>query len=62
MPVILHQRDEEAWLDTKTPLTTVLDLLKPYPADEMVSYSVSRAVNSPRNDDPTLITEVDERA
>src|SRR5215212_5188187 len=38
MPVILHQTDEEAWLDNETPLTRVLSLLKPYPAVEMISY------------------------
>jgi putative SOS response-associated peptidase YedK len=46
MPVILHQTDEEAWLDSETPLSTVLDLLKPYPPTEMISYPVSSRVNS----------------
>src|SRR5215212_1789983 len=50
MPVILHQTDEEAWLDSETPLSTVLDLLRPYPASEMRSYPISTRVNSPRND------------
>jgi putative SOS response-associated peptidase YedK len=58
MPVILHQKDVETWLDNETPLTTVLSLLKPYPAAEMLSFPVSTRVNSPRNDDPNLLLRV----
>ena len=59
MPVILHQTDEEAWLDSETPLSTVLDLLRSYPASEMLSYPVSTRVNSPQNDEPTLLEQVE---
>lgn len=56
MPVILHPEDYDLWLDPdfdeRDPLTT---LLKPYPADEMEAYPVSRYVNSPSNDDPACV-------
>lgn len=60
MPVILHQKDEEAWLNNETALDTVLDLLKPYPASAMLAYPVSIRVNSPRNDDSTLLEQQDQ--
>ncbi len=59
MPVILHPEDYDLWLnpdfDEKDPLAT---LLKPYPANEMEAYPVSRYVNSPSNDDPGCVQPV----
>lgn len=51
MPVILLPEDEAKWLDpANTDLTDLSALLKPYPAELMDGYCVSRAVNSPVND------------
>lgn len=56
MPVILKTEDYEQWLDTKLKDREMLEeLLKPYPAEEMSSHAVSRAVNSPTVDSPELI-------
>ncbi len=59
MPVIVHPEDYELWLDPdfdeKEPLTT---LLKPYPAGLMEAYPVSRRVNSPSNNEPSIIESV----
>ena len=48
MPVIVHPEDYEMWLDPdfdeREPLTT---LLKPFPAEAMEAYPVSRRVNRP---------------
>ena len=56
MPVILHPEDYEMWLDPdfdeREPLTT---LLKPFPADVMEAYPVSRRVNKPSNNEPGCI-------
>ena len=56
MPVILHPEDYEIWLDPdfdeREPLTT---LLKPFPAEAMEAYPVSRKVNRPANNDPEVI-------
>jgi putative SOS response-associated peptidase YedK len=56
MPVILPRDEEEAWLnpDIIEP-EHIHRFLKPYPAEEMGAYPVSRAVNSPINDTPALI-------
>jgi putative SOS response-associated peptidase YedK len=59
MPVILHPEDYALWLDPdfdeKEALTT---LLKPYPAEVMEAYPVSRRVNSPSNNEPGCIESV----
>jgi putative SOS response-associated peptidase YedK len=56
MPVILHSDDYELWLDEDVRKREFLnDLLRPYPAKEMVSHPVSTAINSPGNQGATLI-------
>ena len=56
MPVILHPEDYEMWLDPdfeeREPLTT---LLKPFPAEAMETYVVSRRVNKPSNNEPGVV-------
>ncbi len=56
MPVILHPENYGAWLDQgfeeKEALT---DLLRPYPSEEMKAYMVSRRVNKPANNEPSVI-------
>lgn len=56
MPVILKANDYEQWLDAKeTDSARLANLLVPFPAEEMDSHPVSRAVNSPSADSPELI-------
>lgn len=56
MPVILHPDDYELWLTTEEqPPDRLQPLLTAYPAEEMVAFPVSTAVNSPGNDSPELI-------
>lgn len=58
MPVILMQKDEDAWLDPENKdFEKLMALLKPYPANEMSMYIVSKLVNSPGLNDPRLIEE-----
>ena len=56
MPVILTPQAYPLWLDPgEPPVPALMDLLKPFPADEMRAYPVSKLVNSPENDQPALI-------
>lgn len=56
MPVILKPESYDHWLDEKEKDTDKLqNLLVPYPPNEMASYQVSKAVNSPVYDAPELI-------
>ncbi len=56
MPIILKSDYYEEWLNPKIKDTAKLqNLLVPYPANEMSSHAVSRAVNSPSEDSAELI-------
>jgi putative SOS response-associated peptidase YedK len=56
MPVILPPENYGVWLDPdfdeKEALTA---LLVPYPSKEMEAYEVSRRVNRPSNNDPSVV-------
>jgi len=56
MAVILAPDEESTWLTGDT--DTVADLLDPYDGP-MRSYPVSTAVNSPSNDSPEIVEEID---
>lgn len=59
MPVILKPKDYDEWLDEKQSDTDKLQkLLAPFPAKEMASHAVSRAVNTPSSDSPELINSL----
>lgn len=55
MPAILKRSDEKLWLDEAARVPDLVQLLAPYPADELDIYAVSRAVNSPGRDDASII-------
>jgi putative SOS response-associated peptidase YedK len=46
MPAVLAETDHESWLSGAAP--EALAALRPYPAEEMLAWRVSRRVNSPR--------------
>jgi putative SOS response-associated peptidase YedK len=56
MPVILHPDDYELWLDVDLrKLDLAKELLRPFPATEMISYPVSPSINSPLNQGAQLV-------
>jgi putative SOS response-associated peptidase YedK len=56
MPVIVKPKDYEQWLDPNEKNADRLQtILAPYPADEMLSHAVSRAVNYPESNSSELI-------
>ena len=60
MPVILEPDAYDLWLDTGDQTPNQLNgLLKPYPAEEMIAYPVSRLVNRPSNDSSDCIVPAD---
>jgi len=62
MPVILKSADYDLWLNEKITNTSKLqNLLVPYPAEEMDSHPVSKAVNSPDYNSPELIGNSESR-
>ena len=54
MPVILHREDEKRWVIPQ-PDPSLVELLKPYPAEMMEAWPVSKLVNFPKNDVPEII-------
>ena len=58
MPVILARKDYRRWLTSTDPAQLPVDLLKPYPAEEMKAWKISKEVGNTRNDDPSLIEPV----
>lgn len=59
MPVILKREDESAWLDPRNDNVDFLgNMLLPFDERQMDAYSVSSAVNSPKNNEESLILPV----
>ena len=55
MPVILRPEHEPLWLDNDADKDAWLDVLRPYPAELMTAYPVSKRVNFVSNDDPAVV-------
>jgi putative SOS response-associated peptidase YedK len=56
MPVILHPENYGVWLDPGfDEKEALIDLLKPYPSNKMEAYAVSRRVNKPSNNEPSVV-------
>jgi len=57
MPVILHPGDFDRWLDRDSdPTRPPVDLLRPFPADEMEAFEVSKDVGTVKNNSPDLLS------
>ena len=54
MPVVLAPNDYERWMAPADPAKLPVDLLRPYPAEEMTAWKVSAAVGNVRNNEPSL--------
>ncbi len=54
MPVILRPADYNRWLTRSDPEHPPVDLLRPYPADQMTLHPVDPRVGNVKNNDPTL--------
>lgn len=58
MPVIIEQKDDEAWLNNESDLEEVKKLVRPIEAIKMTGWRVSREVNDPKNNKKNLIEKV----
>jgi len=58
MPVILETKDYDRWLDPGDPARPPVDMLRPYPAEQMRASQVSDRVGNVRNNDPGLLEQV----
>jgi len=55
MPVIIPRDDYGRWLDPAAEQADLVELLGPYPPEELTAYPVSTRVNSPGQDRPELL-------
>ena len=59
MPVILPSEAHETWLDPEAGSDDLQALLKPYPAEGVIVFPVSTAVNNVKNDELSLVERVE---
>ncbi len=62
MPVILHPRDFDRWLDREETERLPLDLLRPLDSDEMTMFEAHPCVGDVRNNGPELLRKAAEAA
>lgn len=62
MPVILHVRDYDRWMDREETERLPLDLLRPYESDEMEMYEANPQVNYVRNNGPEMMRRAEQAA
>jgi putative SOS response-associated peptidase YedK len=55
MPVILQRQDYQRWLAPAEPSQLPIDLLRPFPAEQMNAWKVGSAVGNVRNNSPDLL-------
>jgi putative SOS response-associated peptidase YedK len=55
MPVILHESEYDCWLDSEVTEQPPIDLLRPFSADEMEVFQVSKDVGNVRNNSADLL-------
>ena len=58
MPVILEPKDYDRWLDPGDPARPPVDLLRPFPSEQMRAWQVSDRVGNVLNNDPALLEPV----
>jgi putative SOS response-associated peptidase YedK len=55
MPVILSKSYEKKWLNIKTDLSDITQLLNPYPSEKMNAYPISVEIKNPKNNSRDFI-------
>jgi putative SOS response-associated peptidase YedK len=55
MPVIIERKDYDRWLASERSAQPPLDLLRPFPAEQMIAWEVGPAVGNVRNDSADLL-------
>jgi putative SOS response-associated peptidase YedK len=55
MPVILRPSDYDRWLSREVTDQPPLDLLRPYPAEEMEMHEANQAVGNVKNNSAELL-------
>jgi putative SOS response-associated peptidase YedK len=59
MPVIIERKDYARWLGGGNSAQPPFDLLRPFPAEQMIAWKVDKAIGNVRNDTAQLLAEAD---
>ena len=59
MPVIVPPNKYRAWLDSRTPIPAVSDMVQPYDSAEMEAWAITTRVNDPKEDGPEILLPAD---
>ena len=61
MPLILSQEDEAKWIDPTINYEDLEKLMRPYPSDKMIAYSISKLITSRKQEpnDPKVLEGFD---
>jgi putative SOS response-associated peptidase YedK len=62
MPVILHVRDYDRWLDREETERLPIDLLRPFESEEMEVYEANPKVGNVRNNSPEMLRAAEKAA
>ena len=62
MPVVLHSRDYDRWLDREETEQLPLDLLRPFESEAMEMHEANPKVNNVRNNGPELMLQAEQAA
>lgn len=60
MPLVLPPSDWDQWMDSETDTQALSRVLQEYRGPSLAAFPVSTRVNTPRNDDPSLIQPEDQ--
>jgi len=60
-PVILNREDEASWLDAKTPLAEISQLMKPFESERMNAYPISPEIKHPGAEGLQLLAPIGQR-
>jgi putative SOS response-associated peptidase YedK len=59
MPVILERKNYERWMEPVSAERFPVDLMRPFPAEQMTAWPVSDRVGNVRNNDPQLLASLE---
>jgi putative SOS response-associated peptidase YedK len=57
MPALLSDEHTKPWLDTTLPESQVMELLRPFPEEELLAYPIQPFLGSKSNDRFDVITK-----
>jgi putative SOS response-associated peptidase YedK len=60
-PVILHEENEQDWINPSTPLQDITALMRPYPEHLLNAYPISPAIRDPRVNGSDLLQPIGQR-